>query len=205
MDAFAHGEERNWTSNVYHLGTDLQSAATPPIVAASPECADTSLHISVRNRATHTVSDQLGTIGTEGFEPSIRLSLLFSVYTPLLPIKIRSETATRRLAIMFFVPCVALSGLQPFTGNSLIAKNQPTKLAIVHRTVSFHISVRYHLGWARTWTAHLKPFDYQFHEASYSGKYLSCHHPTNCYTFGGVQLGHHGIDARIINNRFSRR
>nr|DAX61277.1 MAG TPA: hypothetical protein [Bacteriophage sp.] len=47
-------------------------------------------------------------IGTEGFEPSIRLSLLFSVYTPLLPIKIRSETATRRLAIMFFVPCVAL-------------------------------------------------------------------------------------------------
>lgn len=40
-----------------------------------------------------SVSDQLGTIGTEGFEPSIRLSLLFSVYTPLLPIKLRSETA----------------------------------------------------------------------------------------------------------------
>lgn len=87
----------------------------------------------------------------------------------------------------------------------MIAKNQPTKLAIVHRTVSFHISVRYHLGWTRTWTAHLKPFDYQFHEASYSGKYLSCHHPTKCYTFGGVQLGHHGIDARIIDSRFSRR
>lgn len=49
------------------------------------------------------------TIGTEGFEPSIRLSLLFSVYTPLLPIKLRPETAIRRLAIIFFVPCVALS------------------------------------------------------------------------------------------------
>lgn len=30
------GEERNWTSIVYHSGTDLQSVATPPIVAASP-------------------------------------------------------------------------------------------------------------------------------------------------------------------------
>ena len=34
---FGNGEERNWTSIVYHMGTDLQSAATPPIVAASPE------------------------------------------------------------------------------------------------------------------------------------------------------------------------
>lgn len=105
----ANGEERNWTSSVYHVGTDLQSAATPPIVAASPKCADTSLHISVCDCATHTVSNQLSTIGTEGFEPSIRLSLLFSVYTPLLPIKLRSETAIRRLAIIFIVPCVALS------------------------------------------------------------------------------------------------
>ena len=90
-------------------GTDCHSAATPPLGAASPKCADASLPISVCDCATHTVSDQLGTIGTEGFEPSIRLSLLFSVYTPLLPIKLRSETAIRRLAIMFFVPCVALS------------------------------------------------------------------------------------------------
>ena len=30
------------------------------------------------------------------------------------------ETATRRLAIIFIVPCVALSSLQPFTGNSLL-------------------------------------------------------------------------------------
>ena len=105
------GREELNLQRLYHLGTDLQSAATPPIVAASPKCADTSLHISVRGRATHTVSNQLGTIGTEGFEPSIRLSLLFSVYTPLLPIKLRSETAIRRLAIMFIVPCVAL-GIQ---------------------------------------------------------------------------------------------
>lgn len=34
---FGNEEERNWTSIVYHVGTDLQSAATPPIVAASPE------------------------------------------------------------------------------------------------------------------------------------------------------------------------
>ena len=51
------------------MGTDLQSAATPPIVAASPKCADASLHISVCDCATHTVSDQLGTIGTPRIEP----------------------------------------------------------------------------------------------------------------------------------------
>lgn len=31
----------------------------------------------------------------------------------------------------------------------MIAKNQPTKLTIMHRTVSFRISVRYRLGRAR--------------------------------------------------------
>ena len=32
-----HGKDRNWTYNVYHEGTDLQSAVTPPIVTAFPE------------------------------------------------------------------------------------------------------------------------------------------------------------------------
>lgn len=111
MDAFAHGEERNWTSNVYHLGTDLQSAATPPIVAASPKCADTSLHISVCDCATHTVSDQLGTIGTDGFEPpTFHLKMSWISTRLKAPAnELRSKTAIRRLAIFFIVPCVALS------------------------------------------------------------------------------------------------
>ena len=33
----ANGWERNWTSIVYHVGTDLQSAVTPPIVTAHPQ------------------------------------------------------------------------------------------------------------------------------------------------------------------------
>ena len=33
----ANGRKRNRTSIVYHVGTDLQSAATPPIVAVRPE------------------------------------------------------------------------------------------------------------------------------------------------------------------------
>lgn len=51
----------------------------------------------------------LSLVGTEGFEPSIRLSLLFSVYTPLLPIKLRSENRHKTVSNMFYVLCVTRS------------------------------------------------------------------------------------------------
>lgn len=52
-------------------------------------------------------------IEAEGFEPPTFTFMNAPAY------ELRLETAIRRLAIIFFVPCVALSGLQPFTRNSL--------------------------------------------------------------------------------------
>ena len=62
---------------------------------------------------------QIGTIGTEGFEPSIRLSLLFSVYTPLLPIKLRSENRHAAVSNHIFraMRCTILCDI---TGNRLV-------------------------------------------------------------------------------------
>lgn len=50
---------------------------------------------------------------------TFRLSVSRSVLLRQIPFLPSTITAIRRLAIIFFVPCVALSGLQPFTRNSL--------------------------------------------------------------------------------------
>lgn len=49
---------------------------------------------------------------------TFRLLVSRSVLLRQIPFLPSTRTAIRRLAIIFFVPCVALSGLQLFTGNS---------------------------------------------------------------------------------------